>query len=100
MPESGNRIYDGVAYLCSQMNIPVASYDKIVESCGRKFTIEDIARISHFIIREVVLEEKWYTKDSGPLLVYTDRERNRLSVSRRSLGGTLLIMCRAIKAFR
>lgn len=73
MPESGNRIYDGVAYLCSQMNIPVASYDKIVESCGRKFTIEDIARISHFIIREVVLEEKWYTKDSGPLLVYTDR---------------------------
>ena len=79
MPESGNRIYDGVAYLCSQMNIPVASYDKIVENCGRKFTIEDIARISHFIIREVVLEEKWYTKDSGPLLVYTDRGKDRKS---------------------
>ena len=70
--ESSNRIYDGVAYLCNSVNISLASYDKIVESCGRRFTVEDIARISHFIIREVVLEENWFQKDSGPILAYTE----------------------------
>lgn len=75
MPESGNRLYDGAAYLCGWMNISVASYDKVVESCGRKFTIEDVARVSHFIVREVILEEKWYTKDSGPILAYADKGR-------------------------
>lgn len=69
-PESGNRIYDGVAYLCDQVHIPIADYDKIQESCGRRFTVADIARISHFIIREVVLEPKWYQRDSGPILAY------------------------------
>lgn len=74
-PESGNRIYDGAAFLCDQIKIPIASYEKMVESCGRRFTLEDIARISHFIIREIVLEEKWYTKDSGPILAYTSEEK-------------------------
>ena len=69
-PESGNRIYDGVAYLCDQINIPVADFEKVQESCGRRFTVADVARISHFITREVVLEEKWYQRDSGPLLAY------------------------------
>jgi len=69
-PESGNRIYDGVAYLCDQINIQVADFEKIQESCGRRFTVSDVARISHFITREVVLEEKWYQHDSGPLLAY------------------------------
>ncbi len=69
-PESGNRIYDAVAYLCDQMNISVADFDKIQESCGRRFTVRDVSRISHFITREVVLEENWYKKDGGPLLAY------------------------------
>lgn len=68
--ESGNRIYDGVAYLCDQIDIPVADFEKIQESCGRRFTVSDVARISHFITREVVLEENWYQQDSGPLLAY------------------------------
>ncbi len=69
-PESGNRIYDSVAYLCDQMSIPVASYDKIQESCGRRFAVSDVARISHFIMREIVLEPGWYKRDSGPVLAY------------------------------
>jgi len=69
-PESGNRIYDAAAWLCDRTGIPIASFDKIQESCGRRFTVTDIARISHFITREVVLEEKWYTRDSGPVLAY------------------------------
>lgn len=68
--QSGNRIYDGVAYLCNKSDIQIASLDKIQDSCGRRFTVADIARISHFIVREVVLEPKWYKRDSGPILAY------------------------------
>lgn len=68
--QSGNRIYDGVAYLCNKSDIQIASLDKIQDSCGRRFTVADIARISHFIVREVVLEPKWYKRDSGPILTY------------------------------
>ena len=81
MPESGNRLYDGAAYLCGWMNISVASYDKVVESCGRKFTIEDVARVSHFIVREVILE-------GSPL-----------SVSLPGLESIRRIMYRSVKVF-
>ncbi len=69
-PESGNRVYDSVAYLCDRMNIPIAGFDKIQECCGRRFTVADVARVSHFILREVVLEPRWYKRDSGPVLAY------------------------------
>lgn len=78
-PESGNRIYDGVAYLCDQMKIPVADFEKIQESCGRRFSVEDIARISHFITREVVLEEGWYHRDCGPILAYHKEGRQPIA---------------------
>ncbi len=78
-PESGNRIYDSVAYLCDQMNISVADYDKIQESCGRRFAVSDIARISHFIMREIVLEPDWYKRDSGPILAYKREGRQPIA---------------------
>lgn len=71
-PESGSRVYDSVAYLCDQVNIPIAPFDKIQESCGRRFTVQDIARISHFITREVMLEQDWYRQDCGPVLAYRE----------------------------
>lgn len=70
IPESGNALYDTAAFLCSRADIAVASFELLQESCGRRFRLEDIARVSHFITREVVLEEKWYKHDSGPLLAY------------------------------
>lgn len=69
-PESGDELYDTVAFLCDQAGIQIASYGRIKESCGRSYTIGDIARISHFVTREVVLEENWYRKDAGPILVF------------------------------
>ena len=74
-PESGDELYDTVAFVCDQTGIPVASFGKVRESCGRKYTIEDIARISHFVIREVVLEENWFRKDAGPMLVFEKKTR-------------------------
>ena len=67
---TGNRIYDGVATLCSHMDIPVAPLELVTENCGRRFTVADIARVSHFTIREIVLEENWFRRDSGPILAY------------------------------
>lgn len=66
--ETGNHIYDAASYLCGRMHINMASFEKIQENCGRRFSIADVARVSHFIIREVVLDEKWYRQDSGPIL--------------------------------
>ena len=78
-PESGNRLYDTTAYLCDYLEIPIVAFAKLRENCGRKFTIEDINRMSHFITREVVLEEKWYKKDSGPLMVFLEDGKKPLA---------------------
>ncbi len=67
-PESGNRLYDAAAYVCDRKNIPLMSYDKVVASSGRRFRIEDISRVSNFIIREVQLEHGWYQKDSDAMV--------------------------------
>ena len=75
-PESGNRIYDAVAYLCDHLEISIVSFDKLVESCGRRFRVEDIAHVSHFSIREIVLDENWYRRDCGALLAYTEEQNH------------------------
>lgn len=69
--ESGNLIYDTVAKLCDYMRIYIAPFETVRESCKRKFDVYDIARLSHFICREIVLEENWFKKDMGPILAYT-----------------------------
>lgn len=74
--ESGNSLYDTVAYLCGRMDIAIVSFELLQESCGRRFSITDIARVSHFIIREIVLEEKWYKRDAGPFLAYLRESRH------------------------
>lgn len=74
--ESGNRLYDTVAFLCEWQDIPVASFSRIKECCGRQFKLADIARVSHFITRKIVLEEKWYKKDAGPFITFL-KESNR-----------------------
>lgn len=74
-PESGEELYDMVAFVCDQSGIPMASHRKVRESCGRKYTIEDIARISHFVTREILLDENWYRKDAGPLLAFDKKSK-------------------------
>lgn len=71
-----NIRYDAVRFLCRKSKINIASFDKIVESCGEDVTIGDISRISHFITRKIVLEENWFKKDMGPILVYSKDEKN------------------------
>lgn len=64
-------IYDVVSLLCNKLNIYVAPYDNIKDACGRKFNINDIARISHFACRKILLEEDWFKKDCGAFITHT-----------------------------
>ncbi|MBO4374120.1 MAG: NHLP bacteriocin export ABC transporter permease/ATPase subunit [Lachnospiraceae bacterium] len=67
---SGNALYDAAAFICRKEKITVADFEKVRQAAGRNFTLQDIARVSHFSIREVVPAEKWYKKDSGPMLMF------------------------------
>ena len=67
--KTGNGLYDSVALLCSKYRIPIAPFEKIKEACGDEFGISDIARISHFAYREVILTPGWESRDSGAFIV-------------------------------
>lgn len=69
---AGNPLYDAVACICRREHIELASYDRIRQAAGRRFTLSDISRISHFTAREVILAADWYKKDSGALLAFTE----------------------------
>jgi ATP-binding cassette subfamily C protein len=73
IPESGNHIYDATAYLCDKKGINIASFNKIVASNGRRFKFQDVARISHFVTREVILTPGWYKHNSGPLIAFLEK---------------------------
>lgn len=68
--KSGNALYDTLAFICGQKRMKIASYDSMKEACGRRFGVDDIARVSHFAARKVLLEEEWFRNDSGILLVF------------------------------
>lgn len=72
---SGNRLYDTVAYICNHMGIHIIPFEEVRESCKRKFDLRDIARLSHFTCREIVLEENWYKRDYGPIIGYMEKGR-------------------------
>lgn len=69
-----NNLYDAVSILCKKSDINLCSYDTVVESCGKRFTIEDLARVSHFMVREVRLGREWYKKSYGNLLAYKKQQ--------------------------
>ncbi len=69
--ETGNSLYDAAAYICRSEKIDIAPVDRITETSGRNFNIADIARLSHFVIREIVLEPDWHRRDTGAVLAFT-----------------------------
>lgn len=67
---TGNGLYDCAAFLCSMEKIKIASREKVIKSVGKNFTLEDIARVSHFTIRQITLPDKWYKKDCGMFMSF------------------------------
>ncbi len=73
--KSGNNLYDCVAVLCNKNHISIAGFDKVKEGCGNEFELSDIARLSHFAYREVILTDGWHTRDSGAFLVFNEKKK-------------------------
>ncbi len=71
---SGNPLYDCAAILCAREKIHIAPIDKIYQSAGRRLTINDIARVSHFTVREILLQEGWHRRDQGAFIAYSDKD--------------------------
>lgn len=75
--QSKSSLYNCVQIMCNKGKIYIAPYEKVKEACGEEFELSDIARLSHFSYREVVLANDWYKKDSGAFLVF-DNKNNPL----------------------
>lgn len=67
-PVQGSNTYRVIAQGCKAAGIEVASEARILSCCGAKMAVPDVARISNFTCREVVLEQKWYRQECGVLL--------------------------------
>ncbi len=70
-----NTLYDAAARLCSWQEISIAPLSTITSCCGRSFTAKDVARVSKFACRDIVLTPDWYKKDSGPFLARLGQQR-------------------------
>lgn len=74
------NLYNAVAMLCHECGIPLAAYERVRKAIGyKRLELEDIARISNFAIREVVLEEGWEKTDAGPILAFSAKGRRPLA---------------------
>lgn len=72
---TGKQLYDAAAFLCMKERIDIAPIERIRETSGTRFKLDDIARVSHFVTREVILGEGWHKRDSGPFMVWRKKDR-------------------------
>lgn len=89
--EDGNAaVYQVVAELCHHSKIKIAPYERIAACCDKEITFHDIARISHFPCRDIILEEKWHEADAGSILVYFGEDREPAACIPKGRGGYYL----------
>lgn len=72
---SNNVLYNAVALLCNEQHIKIASFEKMKEACGDEYALSDVARISNFSYREVLLTPGWHKQDSGAFLVFDEKKK-------------------------
>lgn len=72
---TGHALYDACARLCDWQGIEPVSLDVLRANCGRRFTAKDMARVSGFICRDILLEENWFKRDAGPLLAFRNDDK-------------------------
>lgn len=83
---TGLELYDCAAILCAREGIHIAPIEKIRQSMGRRYTINDIARISHFTVRQINLEEDWYRKDQGAFIAVRDEDGHPYAILPSGIG--------------
>lgn len=78
----GDSLYNAMCMLCRDQKISIASYEKVKEACGSKSSVSDIARISHFAYREIVLSPGWEKEDGGSFIAFTDAKKPIVCLSK------------------
>lgn len=73
---TGNALYDACVRLCDWQGIEPVSLDILRANCGRRFTVKDMARVSNFICRDILLVENWFKSDVGSFLAFRSSSRN------------------------
>lgn len=73
---TGNALYDACVRLCDWQGIEPVSLDILRSNCGRQFTVKDMARVSNFICRDILLVENWFKSDVGSFLAFRSSSRN------------------------
>lgn len=62
---AGDNTYKAVSFLCRKLGITLLAEDEIMLRCGKSPSLMDIARVSHFICRKIVLDANWHKEDCG-----------------------------------
>lgn len=88
--QGDGALYQVTAELCRCGKIDIAPYERVKACCRQEMTLPDIARVSHFPCREVVLEENWHRADAGLLLVFWGEGRQPAACIPRGRGGYML----------
>lgn len=73
---SPSQLFNAIETICHDRDINIVSFDTLKSVTSNNFGIDDIARLSGFPYRKVILTDKWYKKDIGELLVYLDSTSN------------------------
>ena len=71
---SRNLLYDSLMVISAYQKMRLVPFEVLKDNCGENYSINDIARLSGFLIREVILEENWYKKDCGPIIGYLNNQ--------------------------
>ncbi len=82
-------IYNAMMVLCANQGVSIAPYEKVKEACGDEAGISDIARISHFSYRAIILTDGWQNEDGGAFLVF-DKDKKPLVCIPKTSGGYIL----------
>ena len=67
---SKNNLYNAIRFACRKERIQVADYSTIVGNLGSAFSIEDVARLSDFLVRRITLDDEWFRKDAGLFIAF------------------------------
>lgn len=65
-----NTLYRAMAVACRSAKIPIVDAAKLATVCkeDENITVQNIAEISGFAYRSIILDEKWYRKDNGVII--------------------------------
>lgn len=75
---SPSQLFNAIETICHDRDINIVAFDTLKSVTSNNFGIDDIARLSGFPYRKVILTDKWYREDIGELLVYLDSTSNPL----------------------